>query len=163
MGHKELNTTEQLSLTRLASPNSWSPWYGLFLHLVSYNHLFCFVFFFFLPFGNAVPGPVLGIADTNMDWIHTWPQRVSAVREEPTGMSRAAVKTTALLVSLEKFALHPILRAWLHAKSFQSCLTLCDPMDCSPQDSPVHGILQARIDGKAVTVRTEDSNLFQPL
>ena len=26
----------------------------------------------------------------------------------------------------------------------QSCLTLCDPMDCSPPGSPVHGILQAR-------------------
>ena len=27
----------------------------------------------------------------------------------------------------------------------QSCLTLCDPMDSSPQGSSVHGILQARI------------------
>ena len=27
----------------------------------------------------------------------------------------------------------------------QSCLTLCNPMDCSQQDSSVHGILQARI------------------
>ena len=27
----------------------------------------------------------------------------------------------------------------------QSCLTLCDPMDCSPLSSSVHGILQARI------------------
>ena len=26
----------------------------------------------------------------------------------------------------------------------QSCLTLCDPMNCSPQASSVHGILQAR-------------------
>ena len=31
------------------------------------------------------------------------------------------------------------------AKSFQSCPTLCNPMDCSPPDSSVHGILQARI------------------
>ena len=29
-------------------------------------------------------------------------------------------------------------------KSFQSCLTLCDPMDCSPPVSPIPGILQAR-------------------
>ena len=28
--------------------------------------------------------------------------------------------------------------------TLQSCLTLCDPMDCSPPDSSVHGILQAR-------------------
>ena len=37
---------------------------------------------------------------------------------------------------------------WLpdvHAKSLQSCLTLCDPMDCSPPGFSVHGILQARI------------------
>ena len=27
----------------------------------------------------------------------------------------------------------------------KSCLTLCDPKDCSPPDSSVHGILQARI------------------
>ena len=27
----------------------------------------------------------------------------------------------------------------------QSCLTLCDPMGCSPPGSSVHGILQARI------------------
>ena len=26
-----------------------------------------------------------------------------------------------------------------------SCLTLCDPMDCSPPGSSIHGILQARI------------------
>ena len=31
------------------------------------------------------------------------------------------------------------------AKSLQSCLTLCDPMDCSPPSFSVHGILQARI------------------
>ena len=31
------------------------------------------------------------------------------------------------------------------AKSIQLCLTLCDPMDCSPSGSSVHGILQARI------------------
>ena len=27
----------------------------------------------------------------------------------------------------------------------QLCPTLCDPMDCSPPDSSVHGVLQARI------------------
>ena len=27
----------------------------------------------------------------------------------------------------------------------QSCPTLCDPMDCSPPGSSIHGILQARI------------------
>ena len=31
------------------------------------------------------------------------------------------------------------------AKSFQSCLTLGEHVDCGPPDSSVHGILQARI------------------
>ena len=30
-------------------------------------------------------------------------------------------------------------------KVTQSCPTLCDPVDCSPPGSSVHGILQARI------------------
>ena len=30
------------------------------------------------------------------------------------------------------------------AKSFQSCPTLCDPIDSSPRGSPIPGILQAR-------------------
>ena len=32
----------------------------------------------------------------------------------------------------------------MHAKSLQSCPTLCNPMDCNPPGSSVHGILQAR-------------------
>ena len=38
--------------------------------------------------------------------------------------------------------LHPLSLA-LAAKSFQSCPTLCDPIDGSPPGSPVPGILQA--------------------
>ena len=33
----------------------------------------------------------------------------------------------------------------MHAKSLQLCPTLCNPMDCRPPGSSVHGILQARI------------------
>ena len=32
-----------------------------------------------------------------------------------------------------------------HARSLQSCPTLCDPMDPSPPGSSVHGIFQARV------------------
>ena len=35
--------------------------------------------------------------------------------------------------------------ACVSAKAPQSCPILCNPMDCSPQDSSVHGISQARI------------------
>ena len=33
----------------------------------------------------------------------------------------------------------------MHSESSQSCPTLCEPMDCSPPGSSVHGILQAGI------------------
>ena len=36
-------------------------------------------------------------------------------------------------------------RACTHAKLLQLCPTLCHAMDCSPPDSSVHGILQARM------------------
>ena len=41
------------------------------------------------------------------------------------------------------------------AKSFQSCPTLCDPIDGSPPGSPVPGILQARtLDWVAISFST---------
>ena len=39
----------------------------------------------------------------------------------------------------------PNMGSCMHAKSLQSCPTLCDPMDCSPPGYSVHGILRARI------------------
>ena len=56
------------------------------------------------------------------------------------------------LQSLAQFLPNPIkaavemtLHACLHAKSFQSCPTLLDPMGCSLLGSSVHRIPQARI------------------
>ena len=40
---------------------------------------------------------------------------------------------------------HFLLHIIGHAVFAQSCLTLCDPMDCSLPSSSLHGILQARI------------------
>ena len=42
----------------------------------------------------------------------------------------------------------------------QSCLTLCNPMDCSPPGSSVHGILQARILERVAMPLSRD--LFHP-
>ena len=39
----------------------------------------------------------------------------------------------------------PVVCVCICTKSLQSCLIFCDPMDCSPPGSSVHGILQARI------------------
>ena len=41
--------------------------------------------------------------------------------------------------------INDLLNRCVRAKSRQSCLPLCDPMDCGPPGSSVHGILQARI------------------
>ena len=32
----------------------------------------------------------------------------------------------------------------MHAHLLQTCLILCDPMDCGPPGSSVHGVVQAR-------------------
>ena len=45
----------------------------------------------------------------------------------------------------EVISSYEILYAAAAAKSLQSCPTLCDPMDCSPPGSSVHGIFQARV------------------
>ena len=45
----------------------------------------------------------------------------------------------------------------------QSCLTLCNPMDCSPPGSSVHRILQARIlESVAVPFSTGSSQPRDP-
>ena len=49
----------------------------------------------------------------------------------------------SLNCSLRKTSLF-LLTILCYAKSLQSCPTLCDPIDGSPPDSPVPGILQAR-------------------
>ena len=50
----------------------------------------------------------------------------------------------------------------VHAKSLKSCPTLCGPMDCSPPGSSVHGILQARVLGWALST-PRLLTLFQPI
>ena len=45
----------------------------------------------------------------------------------------------------------------VRAKLLQFCQTLCDPMDCSPPGSSVHGILQARIWGWASMPSSRES------
>ena len=45
----------------------------------------------------------------------------------------------------KEYALHQLYSIhYTAAKSLQSCLTLCDPIDGSPSGSPIPGILQAR-------------------
>ena len=59
-----------------------------------------------------------------------------------------------LAINSARISLHPFPAA--AAKSLQSCPTLCDPIDGSPPDSPVPGILQARtLEWGAMKVKSE--------
>ena len=40
---------------------------------------------------------------------------------------------------------HSAFHSEVKSEIAQSCLTLCNPVDCSPSGSSIHGILQARI------------------
>ena len=62
----------------------------------------------------------------------TWLKRLSS-----SSSSRLSTNNVQLLL-FHVISLHAA------AKSLQSCLTLCDPIDGSPPGSPVPGILQAR-------------------
>ena len=54
------------------------------------------------------------------------------------------IRYSSYFSEVNLFARHLKSCACMHAKSLQSCPTLCDPKDCSPQGSSVQGILQAR-------------------
>ena len=47
------------------------------------------------------------------------------------------------------------------ASNAQSCLTLCDPIDCSPPGFSVHGILQARKLEWVIMPSSEGSSKFK--
>ena len=49
----------------------------------------------------------------------------------------------------------------VHVESFQSCPTLCDPTDSSPQGSSAHGFLQARILEWVATPFSRGSSLLR--
>ena len=55
------------------------------------------------------------------------------------------IKPTSLICLLHRQLGSLPLMPPVCAQSLQSCLTLCDPMDSSPTDSSVHGIVLARI------------------
>ena len=62
--------------------------------------------------------------------------------EEGMSTERVTESETTERLSTAQYLLFVV---WMHASSLQSCLTLYDPVDCSPPGSSVHGILQARI------------------
>ena len=59
----------------------------------------------------------------------------------------AVEESVVSLIAIPSWVMHLIRKstAAAAAKSLQSCPTLCDPMDCSPPGSSIHGIFQARV------------------
>ena len=91
---------------------------------------------------HVSPGTIRKLKHSKLDFILK-AESSSAYRklytEKPLGVHMA--------VSVQMM----LLAAAAAAKSLQSCPTLCDPIDGSPPDSPVPGILQARgLEGVAI-------------
>ena len=89
--------------------------------------------------------PVQGL---NISLLRLPPWQVYSLPLAPPGMPLIAMfvyaKKNKLFWSAYVFETHFIYMYAAAAKSLQSCLTLCDPIDGSPPGSPVPGILQAR-------------------
>ena len=84
---------------------------------------------------------------TNSSWF-TWDvlgfsHWKSCVPRNPSVRAKRNSYLFQLYVYAWFFKLSPLM--FVHAKSLQLCLTLCEPMDYSPPGSSVHGILQVRI------------------
>ena len=63
-------------------------------------------------------------------------------QESRQGLKQKEVRAKVPFV---EHSLHSRHSPCMHAKSLQSCLTLCGLMQCNPPGSSVHRILQARI------------------
>ena len=66
------------------------------------------------------------------------------LNDNPRGLQKSYRDQQTVRMIYSNFIL-PRFPACMHAKSLQSCLTFCDPMDCNLPGFSVHGILQARI------------------
>ena len=86
-------------------------------------------------------------SNKNFSWLHC-SERYSIFFLSCQQAGTGSVCDTYIVLKLSVWWLlmnHLIYESPVRAKSLQLCLNLCDPMDCSPPDSSVRGILQARI------------------
>ena len=117
-------STDTLSCWRsrvyLLSGSFWHSSFGLFQLSVKSE---------WLPIGRPEPGSPGSDSNTFLPW-------------SPAPCALFFFLTYSFFIYLTECVL---VAACVHAQSLQSCLTLCDPMDCTPPGFSVHGILQARI------------------
>ena len=91
-----------------------------------------------------------GLISFRMDWLHSLAVKGTLKSLLQHQSSKASVLQHWVFFTVQLS--HPYMNTEktipltaAAAKSLQSCPTLCDPIDSSPQGSPVPGILQARI------------------
>ena len=100
--------------------------------------------------GNSDRFYFLGLQNNCRWWLQPWNEKTLAPWKKSILKSRDITLPTNVLIV--KPMVFPVVmyrcENWTikkaAAKSLQSCLTLCDPIDGSPPGSPVPGILQAR-------------------
>ena len=85
------------------------------------------------------------MVNCNLPHISSFLRTQSARKPDEGGaVGNIAVLTLSCGITQELLS-HGQKAAAAAAKSSQSCPTLCDPMDCSPPGSSVHGTFQARV------------------
>ena len=110
-------------------------------------------------------------------WFYTWVNQLvkePRLRSEKAETVLSAWETRHAFVSAsEKYGRRDMgLTGWsltwkvfhgvcVCVQSLQSCLTLCDPMDCSPPGSSVHVLLQARILEQVAMLSSGGSSLLR--
>ena len=94
---------------------------------------------------------ILQMADRESSWLWATPWESKAVNSQG-GCSYKPMQMTfrgSIMMWASSYDKFPLICLYLYtcmlAQLLQSCPTLCNPMDCSPQGSSVHGILEARI------------------
>ena len=102
-----------------------------------------FFFFFFLKLhvGNSLTVQWLGLGTfTAMTWVQFLAGKLRSHKLHGQKKKKKKLKKATCQNGI--FSIQS--RSAAAAKSLQSCLTLCDPIDGSPPGSAVPGILQAR-------------------
>ena len=84
--------------------------------------------------------------------MKSWTPLSNFLNNNSTNMSLSKLQEIVKDRKAWHAAFHGVMKSWTPLSNFLNkeiylikCPTLCDPMDCSPPGSSVHGILQARI------------------
>ena len=98
-----------------------------------------YVQFFVIPWPVAFQAP-LSVRFSRREYWSELPFPFPGDLPNP-GIELAALKSPVLVGRCFTTREAPLGMLKVKMLLFQSCLTLCDPMDCSPSGSSVHGIL----------------------